>query len=106
LINWSKSANQIRNKIRGLYLWPSAFSFIKTGRSQGKRIKIMEADIVEAVSNNDDVGRIVSIEKNKGFIVSCGIGKLLIKTIWLENKAKMKAWDFVQGRQVEIGDCL
>ncbi|MDR0823146.1 MAG: methionyl-tRNA formyltransferase [Endomicrobium sp.] len=104
LIDWSKNAIEIKNKIRGLYLWPSAFSYIASGKSAGKRIKIIEADIIEADTKNEKSAYIAGIEKNKGFIVSCGIGKLLIKTVQPENKAKMSAWDFLQGRQIGIGD--
>ncbi|MDR3048737.1 MAG: methionyl-tRNA formyltransferase [Elusimicrobiota bacterium] len=104
LIDWSKNAVEINNKIKGLYLWPSAFSYIASGKSAGKRIKIMEADIIEADIKNKSPAYITDIEKTEGFIVSCGIGKLLIKAVHPENKSKMSAWDFLQGRQIGIGD--
>ena len=45
LINWSESAEQIRNKIRAFTPWPGAYFFIND-----KRFKILKADLLQATS--------------------------------------------------------
>jgi methionyl-tRNA formyltransferase len=106
LINWNSGAKEIYNKIRAFYPWPAAFSMVSKGRFAGKRIKIIEADIIENNTLNEDYGYVYSIEKNKGFIVLCARGKLLIKKVQPENKNVMDSWSFLQGGQLEKGDCF
>lgn len=104
LIDWSLSAKEIYNRIRALYNWPGTFSIVGKGNLQGKRIKIIEALILENSSINEDFGKVFSTEKNKGFIVLCGKGKILVLRVQPENKPKMKAWDFLQSGQLLEGD--
>ncbi|MDR2395733.1 MAG: methionyl-tRNA formyltransferase [Endomicrobium sp.] len=104
LIDWSKSAKEIYNKLRGLYLWPGVYSIFNKGELQGKRIKILAFEVIDKESKNDNYGTVISIEKNIGFIVACGRGKILITKLQPENKSVMSAWSFVLGGKLKIGD--
>jgi methionyl-tRNA formyltransferase len=104
LINWSKSAKEIFNQLRGLYIWPGLYSIIGKGKLQGKRIKFLDFEVIEKESNNNSYGTVVSIEKNKGFTVACATGKLLITKLQPANKSVMSAWSFVLGGKLKIGD--
>ncbi|MDR0915093.1 MAG: methionyl-tRNA formyltransferase [Endomicrobium sp.] len=105
-INWHQSAITIYNKFRGLYIWPGLYSIILKGKLTGKRIKFIDMEIYDYVSINSehDHGTIESIKANKGFIVLCSIGKLLITKIQIEGKPIVSAWNFLQGNQLQIGD--
>ena len=61
-------------------------------------------EIVESESANNEFGSIDSFEKNKGFTVLCGKGKIIITEVQPENKPVMSAWSFLQGGQLSVGD--
>ena len=106
LVNWNSGVKSIYNKIRAFYPWPGAFSIVSKGKLENKRIKIIEADILEGNTVNEDYGYVYSIEKNKGFSVLCAKGKLLVTKVQPENKPVMDAWSFVHGGQIKKGDCF
>jgi methionyl-tRNA formyltransferase len=104
LVDWSKDAHNIYNQFRGLYLWPGIYSIIPHGKLSGKMIKFIEIEIFDDTLINKDFGKICSVEKHKGFTISCAVGKILVIKLQLENKRIMSAWDFIQGRQLFIND--
>ncbi|MDR3111627.1 MAG: methionyl-tRNA formyltransferase [Elusimicrobiota bacterium] len=104
LVNWKKSAKEIYNLFKGLYLWPGLYSVFSTGLLSGKRIKFSNIEIADDISKNLNFGQICSFEKNKGFTVTCFCGKILVLEVQPENKRTMSAWDFLQGGNVAIGD--
>jgi methionyl-tRNA formyltransferase len=104
LVSWDKSAVEIYNQFRGLYLWPGIYSTILQGKLADKRIKFREIEIFDSDSVNKDFGIVYSTEKNRGFTVSCASGRILIVKVQSENKPIVSAWDFIQGRQISVGD--
>ncbi|MDR1926703.1 MAG: methionyl-tRNA formyltransferase [Endomicrobium sp.] len=104
LVDWNKTADEIYNQFRGLYLWPGIYSIVSKGKFAGKRIKFVDIEVFEKNYFNKDHGIVFSIEKNRGFTVLCNIGKILITKIQPENKPIMSAWAFIQGRQLATGD--
>jgi methionyl-tRNA formyltransferase len=103
-LDWSKKAGNIYNQFRGLYLWPGIYSVVTKGTLKGKRIKFIDIEIFDTDSKNKDFGVISSIEKDKGFVVSCLKGKILVSKVQPESKHVMSAWSFIQGGQLAIGD--
>ncbi len=94
-IDWSCSARQIHDKIRGLYPWPSA-----TAKLDGKVFKIHESVICQGKSAC--AGEIV--ESGKKLTVCCGDGNCIeILTLQPENKKSMSASDYLRGNPIEVG---
>lgn len=93
-IDFSKSARDILNLIRGLNPWPVAYCLYEE-----KKIKLYEA---KEVSINEDkyidfaYGQIVEINDD-GLLVKCGQGFILITTIQFENKKVMSIKSFLNG---------
>jgi methionyl-tRNA formyltransferase len=106
LVSWDKSAVEIYNQFRGLYLWPGIYSTVSRGKLADKRIKFREIEVFDGDSVNKDSGIVYSIEKNRGFTISCANGRILIVKVQSENKPVVSAWDFIQGRQISVGDCF
>ncbi len=89
-IDWSLSAKEIHNKIRGLYSWPGAFTTLN-----GKMLKIHSSVISDKTGNNNP-GEI--IESSGSFVVSCGDNKCIeLKEVQLEGKKRMSADAFLNG---------
>jgi methionyl-tRNA formyltransferase len=103
-VNWNKKAIYIYNQFRGLYLWPGIYSVVSKGKLTSKRIKFVDIEVFDSNSKNKDFGIVSSIEKDKGFVVSCLEGKILVLKVQPENKPVMSAWSFVQGGQLSVGD--
>ena len=104
LVDWNKSVSEIYNPFRGLYLWPGIYSIVSQGQLAGRKIKFTEIKVFDSSSINKDCGIVCSTEKNKGFTVSCAIGRILVLKVQPENKSVMLAWDFIQGKQLSTGD--
>ena len=81
-------------------MWPKAFTTFRD-----KEIKILEAEIIDE-SSLGNPGEIVEIDKDKGFIVQTGKGKLLIKKVQFPNSKAISAADAVRGYHIEVGEKL
>jgi len=97
-IDFSKSAFEVHNKVRGLQTWPVAVTTL-----DGKNIKIHKT--VHTDFKGGKAGEIV--DSNKRLIVSCGDGKCLeILELQPENKKRMDAKAFLSGNKIETGTIL
>lgn len=101
-INWNKSAKEIKNLFKGLFLWPGLFTTVCDGKMSGKLLKIIDCKIIQD-NSSAPVGSIISIEKGNGFIVKCGEDALLITRVQPESKSQMTACDFLNGSGLNIG---
>lgn len=90
LIDWSKPAVTIQNKIRAMNPWPGAYTF-----HNGKRIEIWESEVVSQPGDGKP-GMIVVLNES-GIGVSTGNGVILIKELQAEGKRRLKAVDFIHG---------
>jgi len=96
LINWSKSAREIHNLIRGLSPTPLALSYINE-----KRVKVIKSELSDFRAKGDP-GEIVEITK-KGAIVMTGDICILISEVQFEGKKKMNPYNLLQGRLLNKG---
>ena len=100
LINWSDSANDIHNRVRGLYPVPKAFTFI-----DGKMLKICVTALCDK-NTNEPSGKIISVEKD-AFYVACGGGSVIkVVAIQAEGKKVMPVSDYLKGNSIECGKIL
>ncbi|WP_297435086.1 methionyl-tRNA formyltransferase [uncultured Clostridium sp.] len=98
-IDWSKSAQEIHNHIRGLNSWPMA-----TTSLGDKVIKIHESDYIE---ENSDAAAGTIIEASKiGIQVATGNGILIIKKLQMPNAKPLKVQDFLNGNTIELNTKL
>jgi len=94
LVDWTRSATDIHNRVRGFSPWPGAYSFL-----EGKTVKIISS---EPVSGTGEPG--VLYEKDKHTLeIGTGSGLLRIKSIQPEGKKPMAAEDFLRGHRGVAG---
>jgi len=98
-IDWAKTATQIRNLIRGVNIWPGAFT-----RHNGKILKIHSAQVIS--EETADLPGTITQASSAGIIVAAGKYKLLIKELQAEGKRKMTAKDFISGYKLAAGQIL
>jgi methionyl-tRNA formyltransferase len=106
VIDWTKSAVQVNDLIRGTRQWPGASTAIKDGRFAGTRLKIYAAQVVPERPEGAGAGQITGVVKNAGFTVACGRWSLLVEQVHPENKKPMGAWAFWQSGYLRVGDHL
>lgn len=96
-IDWSKSAVEIHNLIRGLNSWPVAWSM-----KDGKNYKFWRTK-VENRNSDKAPGTVVELRKNS-FCIATGEGLLEVLEIQPPSKKRMSAGDLLRGHGVAVGD--
>ncbi|MEH2299103.1 methionyl-tRNA formyltransferase [Nostoc sp.] len=116
-LDWSKSAIQLHNQIKGFY--PNS-----TASFRNNLLKITASAPLASVSDrelppelqelihklpdlsniSDRPGVVVSIAKGIGAIVQTGEGLLLLREVQLAGKRPQSGWDFVNGTRLTVGE--
>ena len=99
LMDFSKSANEAANLVRGLDPWPGAYVNIPGGT-----LKIWRA-ASSADSHNTAPGTILSAD-SRGIRVACKDGVLELLEVQAPGGKRLAAVEYIKGRQVPIGQVL
>ena len=93
-IDWQMNAQDLHNKIRGMYL-------INTNHTtfDGKIIKVLKTKVVEKQGN---CGEVLAIEKD-GITVGCSSNAIKLIKVKPEGKGEMDASAFANGARIKIG---
>ncbi len=91
-IDWTKTARQVHDHVRGLHPWPVA-----TAQIQGKPFKIHATAVVEG---QGQPGQILGLTKT-GLVVACGQGAIEIRSLQAEGGKRMAAPDYFRGHPLE-----
>lgn len=95
-IDWTKSARQIHDQVRGLYPWPAAVSEI-----DGVRCKVIRTALSGECTDKAP-GAFVQADK-KGLKIACGSGEVLeILELQPDGKKAMAATAFLMGHPIKI----
>ena len=94
-IDWSKSAAQVHDLVRGLYSWPVAQTTLN-----GKKLKIYSTSLCD---KNGEAGRVISLDP---LTVACGTGSVIINELQLEGKKRMDASAFLIGHRLNLENML
>ena len=102
LIDWSRSAQAIHNRVRGLQPWPGAYT-----RFRGQTLHVWRSvaqAILPAVSALLPApGCFVSL---KPLVVQCGNSTLELLEVQLEGRKRISAADFANGQRLTENDRL
>ena len=91
-IDWTKSARQIHNQVRGLHPWPVA-----TMELRGQKFKVHETKVVPG---SGAPGRILGLTKT-GLVIACGEGAIEVLSLQAEGGKRMTAPDYFRGHPLE-----
>ena len=94
-IDWSKTARQVHDHVRGLHPWPVA-----TAELAGTKFKI-HATVVIPGKTGAQPGTILGLTKT-GLQVACGEGAVEIRSLQAEGGKRMAAPDYFRGHPLEI----
>lgn len=96
LIDFTKTAEEIHNAVRGYYLWPCAYFF-----RNGKRVKVISSRVGE--STESAAGTVIG--NTDELVVACGKGSSIrLLTLQPEGSKPMTAKQMLNGNPIAIGD--
>ena len=87
-IDWTKTAQQVHNQVRGLHPWPVATMELK-----GQKFKVHATAIVDG---KGEPGEILGLTKT-GLKIACGEGAIEVRSLQAEGGKRMAAPDYFRG---------
>ena len=96
-VDWSRTAREIHNQVRGLSPWPVAQTMFR-----GKTLKLHKT--LPAAGLSGVPGEI--LQKDGRYFAACGDGALELVEVQYEGSRKMAAADFFRGHPAETGERL
>jgi len=99
-IDWSKPAQEVKNHIHGLSLFPGAFTHFE---ENGKhiRLKILQAELINDTKAEHEAGQIISCDDQ--LIVACGSDAIQLTSVQRAGKSRMSAEEFLRGSELKNG---
>ena len=91
-IDFTKTARQVHNHVRGLHPWPVA-----TMELQGQRFKVHQTVVTDG---SGAPGQILGLTKT-GLVIACGTGAVEIRSLQAEGGKRMSAPDYFRGHPLE-----
>jgi methionyl-tRNA formyltransferase len=96
-INWSQSAQQIHDHIRGLSPWPGTFTELN-----GEPLKLF---LTRVEAGEGEAGTILAPAAD-AVRIACGSGVLAVRELQLPGKKRLAAADFLRGCPLPLGSRL
>jgi methionyl-tRNA formyltransferase len=100
LIDWSKSAQQVHNLVRGTNPWPGAYTFLNESK-----MKVWKTSIAVCNNQTHSVGEIVQVN-DEGILVKCSDGYIMIQELQFDSSKRMKVSDYIRGHKIDTGEKL
>jgi len=91
-IDWTKTAQQIHDKVRGLHPWPVATMELK-----GAKFKVHATKIADG---HGEPGKILGVTKT-GLKIACGDGAIEVTSLQAEGGKRMAAPDYFRGHPLD-----
>jgi methionyl-tRNA formyltransferase len=96
LIDWTLPAASLHNRVRGLYPWPHAYTYL-----EGARLIVLKTRVDDRPAS-DQPGTIVAISRDD-IEVSTGGGRLALVEVQPEGRRPMPVRDFLAGHPLAAG---
>ena len=105
-VDWSRTAQQIKNQVRAFQPWPGTYANLIREGDESVRLIFDQVDVVaeESVELSEPVpGEVVLVEKNR-LLVATGQGLLSLVRVQPAGKRAMPIGDWLRGHAVTTGD--
>ncbi|MFB3828838.1 MAG: methionyl-tRNA formyltransferase [Bryobacteraceae bacterium] len=95
LIDWTRPAREVHNRVRGFQPWPGAWT-----RFRGQTLLLWKARVGER-----DLAP-GALRREGGLWVGCGEGALELVEVQLEGRKRMSGGEFANGQRIGAGDIV
>jgi methionyl-tRNA formyltransferase len=99
LIDWSKPATEIANRVRGFQPFPTSFTFAK-----GARLTLWQASVEQGSGLSVAVGGEVVEAHGETLLVATGDGILRVTELQPEGKRRLGVRDYLNGAKLAAGE--
>lgn len=93
-LDFTRTAGELHNLIRGLNPWPCAWTTVG-----GKRLKVLRSVVAERLGSQGKPGEVLSRPGDE-FVVACGQGSLVLTEVQLEGKKAMAGATYLAGARL------
>lgn len=98
LIDFTKTATEVHNLVRGFYSWPTAYFMLGD-----KRLKVYKTEI----SGETDLSPSTVIKSDGELVIACGNGtSVKLMDVQLEGSKRMDVKQWLMGKKIETGTKL
>lgn len=102
-VDWSRTAQEIKNQVRALHPWPRAYTSWQ--RTDGEPLRLI-LDRVRVAHAQDGAASGTVVAVGQQLLVATGAGCLSLERVQPAGKRVMSAADFLRGYPVKVGDVL
>jgi methionyl-tRNA formyltransferase len=96
-VDWTLPAAYIHNRVRGLYPWPHAYSYL-----DGDRVIILKTRI-GSTPTTEPPGTVVDASNDKLHVATGHSGVIAIEDLQLEGRRAIRAREFLAGHPIRPG---
>ncbi|MER9297730.1 methionyl-tRNA formyltransferase [Mesorhizobium sp. M0621] len=100
-VDWTRSASEVHNHVRGLSPFPGAWSEIGIG-GRLERLKLLRSTLSEGLSLSEDLGESGGILDDR-LTVACGSGAIRLVEVQRAGGRPAAASEFLRGAKIEKG---
>jgi methionyl-tRNA formyltransferase len=97
LVDWRLPASYIHNRVRGLYPWPHAYTYL-----DGARLILLKTH-VDAEPADAEPGTVVAVSRDALHVATGHGGRIAVERLQPEGKRPMEVRDYLAGRPVTPG---
>lgn len=99
LIDWTKDARAIAQRIRGLQPWPNAYTTFN-----GRGLTIWEAQPLLRVTSDIQPGEVIVAHRDELVVQCADRTALRVLEVQPEARKRLAARDFINGMHIKVGD--
>jgi methionyl-tRNA formyltransferase len=100
LIDWTLPASYVHNRVRGLYPWPHAYTFL-----DGMRIIVLKTRVEDAPTDAAP-GTVIDVERDAIHVATGHQGRIALERVQLEGGRPLTVREFLAGHPVRVGQQL
>jgi methionyl-tRNA formyltransferase len=100
-IDWTRDAQSIHNRIRGLQPWPGAYTWFR-----GQTLHLWRSRPLGAEQGPEGPSAPGSVRRVKPLVVACGSGSLELLELQQEGRKRVSAADFANGQRLTENEVL
>jgi methionyl-tRNA formyltransferase len=102
LIDWSLPASYVHNRVRGLYPWPHAYSYLEGGRVIVLKTRVLNEPAGD-VPTGTQPGTVLRVTRDAIHVATGHAGRIAIEELQPEGRKPMSVREFLAGRPVQPG---
>ena len=103
LIDWSRTAEQIRNQVRAMAPWPKTYSFLHRAAGPTVRLILGPVSVMDESEPNTPPGTVLRVADDK-IVVAAGQCQVVLTTVQPAGKRLMTVPEFIRGNEIRPGD--